>query len=61
MHATHAPDAHTIPWPQPMPSGALPDSLQTASPVEQSVVPVRQGLLATVHCVPAEQGPQAPS
>jgi hypothetical protein len=42
--ATHAPFAHTIPEPQPVPSGLLPVSVQTGLPVVQEIV-------ASLHAV----------
>lgn len=58
--APHWPSRQTMPVPQELPFGWLPDSTQTDVPVAQEVVPLRQGLPATVQATPAVQGTQAP-
>ncbi len=48
----HCPSRQTIPVPQEVPFGWLPDSAQTEVPVAHEIVPVR-------HAFPGEQAPPA--
>jgi len=57
---TQVPLLQTIPEPHEVPFGWLFDSVQTALPVVQTIVPVRQGLPVTVQLVPAAHGTHAP-
>jgi hypothetical protein len=60
VQATHAPPRHTWPVPQlAVPSFTLPAGVHTDVPVEQSVVPVWQGLLG-VQTSPVLQATQLP-
>lgn len=59
-HATQPPLLQTRFAPHDVPFGWFADSRQTALPVVQETVPVRQGV-ATEHVAPAEQGWQPPS
>ena len=61
MHATQAPALHTMLVPQLVPFWTFPDSTHTGAPVLQVVVPVRQGLPATVQLAPTVQSPHAPA
>jgi len=60
VHDTQAPLLQTRFVPQEVPLAMFPDSVQTATPVSQVVVPARQGLLATVQAAFAWQVTQAP-
>ena len=51
--ATHAPAWQTMPVPHAVPFGLLSVSVQTGAPVVQTMVPTRQGLLATSQAMPA--------
>jgi hypothetical protein len=59
-HALQTPSWQTMPEPQGEPLGWLSFSVQTGEPVVHEMTPVRQGLFATSHAVPAEQAWQAP-
>jgi hypothetical protein len=60
-HGLQMPSWQTRPAPHDEPFGLLSVSVQTGAPVEQRTVPMRHGLLATSHDVPAAQAWQAPS
>ncbi len=60
MQAVHAPPLHTRLVPQEVPLATFPDSEQTAAPVSQEVVPVRQGLPLTLQLAPVVQLTQLP-
>jgi hypothetical protein len=47
--------------PHDVPSVVLPDSMQTAAPVLQAIVPERQGFVATVHIDPAMHATHVPA
>jgi hypothetical protein len=55
VHEVHMPELHTRFVPHDVPLATLPDSMQTAVPEVQTVVPVRQGLPAMVQLAPAVQ------
>src|SRR6185369_16221766 len=55
-----APLWQTIPFPQTVPLGALPDSMQTGAPVLQAVIPLLHGLPGTAQSLPATHATQAP-
>src|SRR5450432_3688359 len=57
----HAPPLHTIPAPQSLPFGALPDSTHTGDPVLHAVTPTRHWFLGTVQLAPTTQAPQTPT
>lgn len=57
--ATHAPVLQTMPVPQPWPSGALPDSIQSALPVLHVVIPTRHGVV-TAHDWPTVHATHVP-
>ena len=57
---THTPPLHTLPVPHDVPLATLPESRQTGAPVLQVIVPLRQGLPATVQLAPAMQAVQVP-
>jgi len=59
VHAPHVPLWQTSLVPHDVPLETLPVGLQTGKPVEQSVVPVWQGL-PVEHAVPALHAPQTP-
>ncbi len=58
--AAQVPPLHTMFVPQEVPLETLPDSVQTAAPVSQAVVPVRQGLPLTLQLAPTVQLTQLP-
>jgi hypothetical protein len=58
VQEAHAPLLQTRFVPQLVPLATFPDSVQTGAPVSQVVIPVRQGLLATVQSAPAWQATQ---
>jgi hypothetical protein len=60
LQGMHAPPLHTESDRHLTPSGALPDSMQTGSPVLQAVLPIRHGLPATMQLDPAAQATQLP-
>ena len=60
VQAVHAPLLHTMFVPQEVPLATFPDSEQTGTPVLQVMVPVRQGLPATLHVAPVVQLRQLP-
>jgi hypothetical protein len=60
VQATQTPPLQIWPVPHDMPFGLLPDSKQTAAPVLQTVIPVRQGLPATEQLAPETHEAQVP-
>ena len=60
VQAVHVPPLHTMLLPQGVPLETLPDSVQTAAPVSQDVVPVRHGLPLTLQLAPIVQATQLP-
>jgi hypothetical protein len=58
--ATHEPLPQTMPAPQVVPFGLLPESMQTAVPVLQEVMPLRHGWPDTAHACPAAQSTHMP-
>jgi len=60
VHDTQLPELHTMFVPQEVPLATFPDSAHTAAPVLHVVVPVRQGLPATVQLAPTLQATQVP-
>jgi hypothetical protein len=61
VQAEQAPLPQTMLVPQDVPLETLPDSVQTAAPVSQVVVPVRHGLPLTLQLGPAVQLTQLPA
>ncbi len=61
VQAVQAPLPQTMFVPQDVPLATLPDSVQTAAPVSQLVVPVRHGLPLTLQLAPAVQLRQLPA
>jgi hypothetical protein len=60
VHELHEPLSHTALVPHAVPLAVwVPVSVHTATPVEQSVVPVSHGL-AGVHAAPEEHALQVP-
>jgi hypothetical protein len=57
----HAPPLQTIPAPQSVPFGALPDSTHTGEPVLHAVTPTRQGFPGTEQLAPATHAAQTPT
>jgi hypothetical protein len=60
VHDTQVPELQTMFVPHEVPLATFADSTQTAAPVLQAVVPVRQGLLGTAQIAPSRQSTQAP-
>ena len=60
VQAVHVPPLHTMFVPQEVPLETFPDSVQTAAPVSQAVVPVRHGLPLTLQVAPTVQLTQLP-
>jgi hypothetical protein len=60
-HAMQLPSWQTSPVPQTDPFGLLSDSMHCAAPVEQSIVPLRQGLPSTAQLVPSAHTWHTPS
>jgi hypothetical protein len=61
VQAVQAPLPQTMFVPQDVPLETLPDSVQTAAPVSQIVVPVRHALPLTLQLAPAVQLTQLPA
>lgn len=59
-HALQTPSWQTMPEPQGEPFCLLSLSVHTGEPLEQTIAPVRHGLLGTSHELPAEQASQTP-
>ena len=60
VQATQTPPLHTLPVPHDAPFATLPESRQTGAPVLQVIMPLRQGLPATVQLAPSVQATQVP-
>lgn len=60
VQATHAPSLQTRFVPQAVPLATFPDCMQTAAPLLQTVVPVRQGAVESEQLAPAWQLTQVP-
>ena len=61
VQEVQAPALHTMFVPQEVPFATFPDSVQTAAPVSQEVVPVRHGLPLTLQVAPTVQLTQLPA
>jgi hypothetical protein len=60
VQAVQVPLLHTMFVPQEVPLATFPDSVQTAAPVSQDVVPFRHGLPLTLQVAPTVQLTQLP-
>jgi len=60
VHVTQTPTLQTWFVPHVIPSGALPDSVQTGAPVVQLITPVRQGFPVIAQAIPALQSTHVP-
>jgi hypothetical protein len=61
VHGVQVPSAQTMFVPQVVPLATFADSVQTAAPVSQLMVPVRQGLPEMGQVIPAWHATQVPA